>query len=501
MKAFLRGVPLRIRLVAAVVALSAAGLALTGVVATAALHSYLLQRVDSQLASAVQLPGEQFCSEFPQPRGGPPRGHPQLPSQYYVAKYTDDGALTCSIHASTTDDIPALTGLTPARINLLSSHPFNARSVSGDTSWRVAVNLAPDGDVTVVGSPLTDVQHTVSRLIVLELVIGLVVLALIAAAAYFVIRRSLQPLVDVENTAVAIAGGDLSQRVPDLDPRTEVGRLTRALNAMLGQIEHAFSRQRESEKAARASEERMRRFVADASHELRTPLTSIRGFAELHRQGAVRDPREVARLMRRVEDEAMRMGMLVDDLLLLARMDQERPLNVIPVDLLTVVADVVHDARAVAPDRAIEMEVLGAPPIVAGDDARLHQVVQNLVTNALRHTPADTPVEVRLRSEGQRAVVEVVDHGPGLPADIRERVFERFYRVETSRSRDAGGAGLGLSIVSALVSAHGGSVEVVETTGGGATFRVVLPLAPAHSKLPAADQPHSSDSAESGSHA
>jgi len=345
----------------------------------------------------------------------------------------------------------------------------------------------------------------VSRLIVLESVIGLVVLVLIATAGYFVIRRSLQPLVDVENTAVAIAGGDLSRRVPDLDPRTEVGRLTRALNAMLGQIEHAFARQRESEKSARASEDRMRRFVADASHELRTPLTSIRGFAELHRQGAVHGPKEVARLMRRVEDEAMRMGMLVDDLLLLARMDQERPLQVVPVDLLTVVADVVHDARAVAPDRVIEMDVLGAPPIISGDDARLHQVVQNLVTNALRHTPADTPIEVHLRTEGQQAVVAVVDHGPGLSPELRQRVFERFYRVESSRTRDAGGAGLGLSIVAALVGAHGGSVAVDETPGGGATFRVNLPLAVpddhlAHSDLPAGSQAEFSDSTESGAH-
>ena len=244
----------------------------------------------------------------------------------------------------------------------------------------------------------------------------------------------------------------------------------------------------------------MRRFVADASHELRTPLTSIRGFSELYRQGAVRDENEIARLMRRIEDEALRMGMLVDDLLLLARLDQERPIAFAPVDLVTVVGDVVHDAKAVAPQRAVDVAVDGDPPIVAGDDARLHQVVQNLVTNALRHTPADTPIEVRLTSEARQAVVEVVDHGGGLSPEIRERVFERFYRVESSRTRDAGGAGLGLSIVAALVSAHGGSVSVQDTPGGGATFRVVLPLAPVHSELPADDQPELSDSAESGSH-
>jgi two-component system OmpR family sensor kinase len=331
-------------------------------------------------------------------------------------------------------------------------------------------------------------------------VIGLIVLALIAGVGYLVIRRSLRPLVDVEHTAVAIAGGDLSRRVPDLDPRTEVGRLTRALNAMLGQIEHAFARQRESEQNARASEERMRRFVADASHELRTPLTSIRGFAELYRQGAVREPREVTRLLRRVEDEATRMGLLVDDLLLLARLDQERPLSFAPVDLLTVVGDVVHDARAVAPGRTIELTVDDQPPIVLGDEPRLHQVVANLVMNAVRHTPPDTTVQVRLSSAAGRAIVAVVDHGPGLSPQARERVFERFYRMDSSRTRDAGGSGLGLSIVSALVAAHGGNVRVEETAGGGATFVVEMPLAPFHSEFPAGEQGQLSEANDAGSH-
>ena len=480
--------PLRIRLVAAVVALAAAGLALTGIVATASLHSYLVQRVDNQLASAPPVGCDHGFD-------GPGRGEREL-AQFYIAELAPAGGVLCHTVAPTTDASPSLSGRDASSLN----SPFTAPSVGSGPAWRVLMRSSPDGNISVVATPISDVNRTVGRLVALESMIGLVVLVLIGGAGYLVIRHSLRPLVDVENTAVAIAGGDLSRRVPDLDPRTEVGRLTRALNAMLGQIEHAFARQRESEQSARASEDRMRRFVADASHELRTPLTSIRGFAELHRQGAVRDPKEVSRLMRRVEDEAMRMGMLVDDLLLLARMDQERPLHVIPVDLLTVVADVVHDARAVAPGRDIDLQVLGAPPIVSGDDARLHQVVQNLVTNALRHTPADTPVEVRLRSEARNAVVEVVDHGPGLSAESRDRVFERFYRVESSRTRDAGGAGLGLSIVAALVSAHGGSVGVEQTPGGGATFRVVLPLAPVHSDLPAGNQAEFSDTAESGSH-
>jgi len=495
MRHALRGVPLRIRLVAAVVALVAVGLAVSGFAATTSLHSYLLERVDNQLVSSPPF----GCDRGFGGPGGGDRERGLTP--FYVAELTPAGTAQCSAPAATTNATPRLTSVRLDRV-------FTTGSAQGDTSWRVFMHRSFDGNISVVAAPLTDIQHTVSRLVLLEVLIGLAVLAVLAVLGYVVIRGSLRPLVDVEHTAVAIAAGDLSRRVPDHDARTEIGRLTRALNAMLGQIENAFARQRESEQAARASEDRMRRFVADASHELRTPLTSIRGFAELHRQGAVSGPREVARLMRRVEDEALRMGMLVDDLLLLARMDQERPLVFIPVDLLTVVADVVHDARAISPDRDIDLQVGDEPPIVAGDDARLHQVVQNLVTNALRHTPADTSVEVRLRSDRRNAVVEVVDHGPGLDPQQRERVFERFYRVESSRTRDSGGAGLGLAIVAALVAAHGGSVDVADTPGGGATFRVTLPLAEpppaagraAHSELAAGEQRQLSDSTESGAH-
>jgi two-component system OmpR family sensor kinase len=272
--------------------------------------------------------------------------------------------------------------------------------------------------------------------------------------------------------------------VANRHPRTEVGRLTAVLNDMLDRIQASFDLQRQlqaaaedAERQARASEDRMRRFVADASHELRTPLTSIRGFAELYRQGAVDGPAEVARVMGRVESEAARMGGLVDDLLLLARLDQERPLVLTPVDLLTVAADVVHDARAGAPEHPIELEVSVAPPVVLGDEPRLRQVLHNLVSNAYRHTPPGTPILVRLAVAGDDALVEVVDHGPGLPAAAREQIFERFYRTDTARDRDRGGAGLGLAIVAALVHAHSGTVDVLDTPGGGATFRVRIPHA------------------------
>jgi two-component system OmpR family sensor kinase len=335
--------------------------------------------------------------------------------------------------------------------------------------------------VLVRAISLSDVDDTVGRLVLLELLVGLVVLALLGGAGYVVVRRSLRPLVDVENTAAAIADGDLTQRVPESDPRTEVGRLSRAFNAMVTQIEGAFGKQQASEAAARASEDRMRRFVADASHELRTPLTSIRGFAELYRQGAARSPEEVARVMRRVEDSAEQMGLLVDDLLLLARLDQQRPLDLAPVDLVALAADVVHDAQAVAPERAISLDLdTDRAAIVQGDEPRLRQVLNNLVGNALHHTPAGSPVQVAVvanAGEGGFARFAVRDRGPGLAPEDAGRIFERFYRTDASRTRAAGGTGLGLSIVAALVAAHGGQVGVDTAPGDGAVFWVRLPLA------------------------
>ncbi|MCW2617547.1 MAG: Sensor protein, partial [Modestobacter sp.] len=295
------------------------------------------------------------------------------------------------------------------------------------------------------------------------------------------VRNSLRPLQEVEHTAQAIAAGDLSRRVPVGDERTEVGRLSAALNGMLGRIESSFRAQQASEEQARASEGRMRRFVADASHELRTPLTSIRGFAELHRQGAVHGPEDTGRIMQRIEAEATRMGLLVEDLLQLARLDQQRPLTLGPVDLAELAGDAVHDARAVQPERPLSLLLdpsLTDVPVVQGDEARLRQVIGNLVTNALTHTPVDARVTVRLAEDAADpgiVVVAVSDEGPGLaPADAH-RVFERFYRADASRTRAAGGTGLGLSIVASLVAAHGGRVELTTAQGKGATFAVRLP--------------------------
>lgn len=477
--------PLRVKLVAALCLLVAVALGVTGFVATRSLHSYLVDRVDSQLHDAASGP-PRFNPNFNRPDDGDgraPDGDDFL-GAYYVQHINADGTpgTLISHQASSGSAGPKLPALTLSEVQSRNEHPFTVSSASGGHSWRVVASPDPrDGGSVIYATSLADVDSTVHRLELLELIIGVVGLLLLGSIGYLVVRSSLRPLVEVERTAGAIAAGDLTRRVPDLSPRTEVGRLSRALNAMLHQIESAFTAQQASEKSARESEERMRRFVADASHELRTPLTSIRGFAELYRQGAVPDQEAVRRAMRRIEDEAARMGLLVEDLLMLARMDEQRPLERTPVDVLTIATDAVHDARAVATDHSIDLEVMphSAAPVVLGDDARLRQVVGNIVNNALIHTPPGTTVTVRVGTTDEGGarwvVIEVADTGPGLATADAERVFERFYRADPSRTRASGGSGLGLSIVAALVAAHSGTVTVETEPGIGTNFRVRLP--------------------------
>src|SRR5579871_25648 len=377
---------------------------------------------------------------------------------------------------------------------------------SGSDTWRVITEPVdyqlPDGDqvtgTLIVGADLGNINATIDTLTANVLIIGLIIVCILAAAIVVVVRASLRPLIDIEETAGEIATGHLNRRVPERDPRTEIGSLGRSLNTMLSQIETAFHKQEESEAAAHRSEERMRRFIADASHELRTPLTAIRGFAEYYRQrgglaaGEAGEggltPEDLERIMQRVEKEASRMGLLVEDLLLLARLDQQRPLARQPVDLLTLAADAVGDARLLAPDRAIDLRVQpGAAFLVLGDEPRLRQVIGNLMSNALAHTPDGTPIEVsvgtgpldpRAGKPAPAVVLDVTDHGPGMAPEQARRVFERFYRADEARTRKTGGSGLGLAIVAALVRAHGGIASVRTAPGQGATFRVSLPLAP-----------------------
>jgi two-component system OmpR family sensor kinase len=514
-------IPLWLRLITALLALAALALTMTGVFGVRILRAYLTDRVDDQLraaASAVTL--EDF--------GGRPTPNQALPSQFRLSLQDRDGATIAEVRSPFRPGEPELPSLTSSQTAAIHGDPFTVPAASGKGSWRAlavevpAVNLCTGDNVCgttatlLVATSMADVDATVSSLVHIDLIVGAFVLAGLAIAGYMVVRTAMRPLTEIERTAAAIAGGDLSRRIPDEDPRTEVGRLGVALNTMLNQIERAFRARADSESTARRSEEKMRRFVADASHELRTPLTSIRGFAELHRQGAVTDPGEVARLLARIEDEATRMGLLVDDLLLLARLDQQRPFEREPVDLVVVANDAVEATRARSPERDVRLvtprgvadepdpaaaggldaaapagEGEGPPDagdagdepvgvVVAGDEPRLRQVVTNLLDNALAHTPAGTPVVVRLsridRDGRGLAVVEVSDAGLGLTPEQAERVFERFYRTDTARSRAQGGTGLGLSIVAAITAAHGGNVEVDSTPGVGTTFRVLLPL-------------------------
>lgn len=408
-----------------------------------------------------------------------------LPSDYWVRVNNAAGTQISqsSEPLNQADCGPAIPTLTITAVNALHGKPFTVPSRNGSERWRVVVSATPNGTGSIaVATPLTGVDSTLNQLVLFDVIIGAGVVIVLAGLSYIAVRHSLRPLVDVEHTAAAIAAGDLTRRVPQSDPRTEVGRLAGALNGMLSQIESAFRAREASEQEARTSEHRMRRFITDASHELRTPLTSIRGFAELYRMGAVPEESDVDRVMTRIESESTRMGLLVDDLLLLARLDQQRPLEREIVDLETIASDAVHDAQAVAPGRDVQLQLSTHEPVlVIGDDARLRQVVGNLVTNALTHTPESAAVTVGLSIDDSAterfAVLEVADSGPGLSPNDAQRIFERFYRVEESRTRANGGSGLGLSIVAALTAAHGGTAEVESKLGIGSRFRIRLPLA------------------------
>jgi two-component system OmpR family sensor kinase len=512
--------PLRVKLISVLLALVAAALVAISIGGISLTRSYLLSSADAQLQQFAG-PGPGYVGNYlvtgQRTFGGneamawiTPRGH-----EHWVIV---PGVGYGSVGNNSSLPDPAV----PTSRKWLTAHldkPVTVSAESGSRQYRVFAYThtfqTSEGNITgtiVAALDITNVYATIGHLVGIDLIVSLVIIVVLAIVGIALVRSSLRPLVEIERTAEGIAAGDLSRRVPDWDARTEVGRLGRSLNTMLSQVEMAFRERAESESAARGSENRMRQFVSDASHELRTPLTAIRGFAEYYRQrGGMQNgtadsrglPREdLDRIMQRVEQESARMGVLVEDLLLLARLDQQRPLENKPVDLLTLAADAVHDARVIAPGRTIQLTVEAgdAPPIVLGDDVRLRQVIGNLMSNALIHTPDGTPVEVRIRpgiSGSGRAgppgpagpagapagmpgtvVLEVSDRGPGLTAEQAGRVFERFYRADQARTRQAGGAGLGLAFVAALVAAHGGTVGVEPTPGGGATFQITLPLAP-----------------------
>lgn len=443
--------------------LVAAVLILSALVIAGSTRGHLVDQVDAQLrdASRQQLRGAPDSAA--RPDGGGPS--PFL-SNLYVGFVSARDKLT-TVHA------PDLRGNT-APLPVIGAGDIerlrrgDAVTVMSDGAPRyrlLARAEGPRGGMPVLGLSLDDVDSAARRLIAVEALAVLAVLAVLGLVTWWVIRLGVRPVRRMTQTAGAIAAGDLSQRVPEGTPGTEAGALGVALNGMLGRIEEAFDQRAESEG-------RLRQFVADASHELRTPVTTIRGYAELYRAGALDDDAELAQAMRRTEQEAVRMGNLVEDLLRLARLDQARATTREPVDLAALGADAVRDALAAAPDRQVTVDA-PSPVVVQGDEDALRQVIANLLGNALVHAP-DAAVEVRVRTEGDHAILEVADHGPGMPPDAAARAFERFYRADQSRSRHRGGAGLGLAIVEATVQAHGGTVALTSAPGAGTTVRVEL---------------------------
>ena len=472
---------LRARLIAGLLALAAVGLLVLAGVTYVEQRRFLTERVDQQARTApfavrFAMEGRGFGPADRDGDGGPPPGGPssQPPAGTYGERRDAAGAVVDTRVLVYSDE--TLTAHPDLPKHVPVGRLFTVGGTDGDDT-RYRVFAVPDrgGGMTIAAVPLSEVDRTLDRLLI---VMGLViagVLAILGAVAWVVVRIGLLPLDRMGHTAGAIAGGDLSHRVEATDPRTEVGRLGISLNAMLDRLEEAFAERR-------ASEERLRRFLADASHELRTPLASIRGYAELFRIGAAREPQDTEKAMRRIEDEAQRMGVLVEDLLLLARLDEVHDAEREHVDLAVLASDAVDDARATAPDRDIRLEVVGEPPVVSGEPDRLRQVLANLLRNALVHTPAGTPIEVTVRRTPEGALLEVRDHGPGLPTDRPEQLFERFWRAEGGRERGRGGAGLGLAIVAAIVDAHGGRVSAGNAPDGGAVFALALPPAGARGR-------------------
>lgn len=487
---------LRARLLVGLVALVAVGLTAAAIVTYEEQRSFLLTRLDQQVSNS-RLPVSVALGLV---HPGGPKARPVRPgagrggalsafqTSGTYAVLLDSSGKVIETHAFTsygapTPSAPALPAklpISPFKSAKLRLFTVDSKSGSG-LQYRAAAIALSGGHVLVIAVPLREVDDTLSQLILVEALVAAGVILALAALGWVVIRVGLKPLERIGRVANEIAHGNLGRRVTPDNQRTEVGRLGSSLNQMLAQIEQAF--------VARAeSEDRLRRFLADASHELRTPLASIRGYAELFRLGAAVEPEERERAMARIEAEAARMGVLVENLLLLARLDELPELRLGPVDLAELADHAAQDTRAMAPDRDVRLKVDGAPQVLA-DPEQLRQVLGNLTRNAVIHTPAGTPIEIELSREGDQAVLEVRDHGPGLPAGAEDQVFDRFWRTEGGRTRGRGGSGLGLAIVRAIVQAHHGDVQAANAPDGGALFQVTLPIIDATSRPPMPEEP------------
>lgn len=459
--------------------MSALGIGVADFAAHTALKSYLIGRLDDQLnavagGSFLRLdragiePDREGDDDDGDERGAPLR---RVPSAISVTLLDPSGRIIGRLGGElNTERVErVVAGITPEVVAAKKGKPFTI--INEKAHFRVLARLLPSGAGSAVAAlSLEDVERTLGRLQILFLLIGLLVLLLVGVVSRLAIRLSMKPLTAVEGTAEAIANGDLSARLPDAKPNSEVGRLTASLNRMLGRIEESFAVQRRSE-------DKLRRFVADASHELRTPLTAIRGFAELHRQGAVTGAEHTKELIGRIENESKRMSSLVEDLLTLARLDQARPIAQEAVDLKKLVDDVIQAVRAGYPAANITSQLPTDEAFIIGDSLKVHQALLNLAVNAAIHTPDGTPISIALLPQEEHVVIKVSDLGPGLTPEQQSKVFERFYRVDQARTRNGSeGSGLGLSIVQAIMEAHHGSVAIESELGRGTTFTLAFPI-------------------------
>ena len=472
---------LRTQLVVVTSVLIALAIAVTSLVAISALRAQMVHQLDEEMkASSSSLVSSIGTSQTRQDGAV---------GSYRVYILDQRGNVLYSVAGADqqAENEPVLTGWDSEKVKKYHETGTTVNSRTGSNDWRImpiSLESSTNGQASsmVIALPLKQTNQVVALVGVLTFAFGLATLAAAIAMTWVIVTRTFEPLARVEQTAAKIAAGDLSQRIEDYNPSNEIGNLAISLNTMLAQIESSFNAQAKSEA-------KMRRFVGDASHELRTPLVSIRGYSELYRQGALPNDEAVATAMGRIEAESKRMGQLVEDLLTLARIDERRESKLAPFDLFHLAVDASNDAYATSPDREVSLvgltdDVAPTSAPVIGDESRMRQVVANLLTNAMRYTPAGTPLEIAV---GVRedvpgyplSVIEVRDHGPGIHGEDRERVFERFYRTDTSRSRETGGTGLGLSIVAAILEQHDGSVHIEETPGGGATFVISLPFYPA----------------------
>jgi two-component system OmpR family sensor kinase len=468
-----------------VVILGALGITGSDFAAQNAFRTFLIAQVDAQLesvstTSGIRLDRAGILSNRAETQAeNEPLFRPfepirEVPSEISISLLDRDGVVVGTLGGS---DSPqqvqnVISGLDIATLQERGVKPFTLESDNGNRSeYRLLARVLP-GDVgsVITAISLDGVERSINQLRFLFFAVGIFVLIFLAFLARRIIGISLRPLTQVEETAEAFAKGDYTARLPEARGDTEVGRLTWSLNQMLTRIAESFEARKESE-------EKLRRFVADASHELRTPLTAIRGFAELHRQGAVVGEEKTAELVRRIENESIRMSTLVEDLLLLARLDQSREMERLPIDLKTLINEAVTSAQAAGPEHPITLSLPPDDVFILGDSMRVHQVISNLLANARTHTPNGTAIRINLTSSDDEVIVEVSDNGPGLSTADQERIFERFYRADPSRVRNGGeGTGLGLSIVDAVMRAHGGTVKVTSELGHGATFKLFFPI-------------------------